>query len=98
MIKRKVKKFASAPEWQLDRRVPLAVLLTVFLQSAAAVWWAAGQTERQQFQDIRLRQLESQQQRTAQATQDTTQRLIRIEERVSLMHDSLRRIEKRWER
>ncbi len=98
MLKRKVKKFAATPEWQMDRRIPLALVLTVFLQSAAAVWWAAGQTERQQFQQVRLQQLEVQQLNTAQEGQGTGQRLTRIEERVALMLESLRRIEKRLER
>lgn len=28
-------------EWHLDKRFPIALILTIFLQSAAAIWWAA---------------------------------------------------------
>lgn len=33
-------------QWHLDKRVPLALILTILIQSAAAIWWAAGISER----------------------------------------------------
>ena len=33
-------------QWHLDKRVPIALILTILIQSAAAIWWAAGMTER----------------------------------------------------
>jgi len=30
------------PHWTLDRRIPLALILAIFLQSGSAIWWAAG--------------------------------------------------------
>ena len=32
--------------WHLDKRVPIALIFTIMMQSGAAVWWAAGITER----------------------------------------------------
>ena len=32
--------------WHLDKRVPIALIFTIMMQSGAAVWWAAGISER----------------------------------------------------
>lgn len=32
--------------WHLDKRVPVALIVTILVQSGAAIWWAAGQSER----------------------------------------------------
>lgn len=32
--------------WHLDKKVPLALILTITLQTGAFVWWAAGLNER----------------------------------------------------
>jgi hypothetical protein len=28
--------------WHLDKRVPLAIIMTIFIQTAGIVWWAAN--------------------------------------------------------
>jgi len=33
---------AQQAMWYLDRRVPIALVLAIFAQSAAFVWWASG--------------------------------------------------------
>ena len=33
-------------QWHLDRRVPLAMILTIALQTFAAIWWASGLSSR----------------------------------------------------
>lgn len=33
-------------QWHLDKRVPIALILTIFLQSMAAIWWASSVNER----------------------------------------------------
>lgn len=32
--------------WHLDRRVPIALMLTIAVQTAAIVWWASSLSER----------------------------------------------------
>lgn len=32
--------------WHLDKRVPIALIFAIFVQSATAVWWAASISER----------------------------------------------------
>jgi len=40
---------ATLNHWQLDKRVPVALMLAVFIQSLTAVWWAANVTARIEF-------------------------------------------------
>jgi len=35
---------SSDGQWHLDKRVPIALILALVLQSTTAVWWAAGLT------------------------------------------------------
>lgn len=32
--------------WHLDKRVPIALIVTLFLQTASIVWWASSLSER----------------------------------------------------
>jgi hypothetical protein len=32
--------------WHLDKKVPLALIMTMFIQTAGIMWWAATTTER----------------------------------------------------
>ena len=34
--------------WHLDKKVPIALMFTIFLQSATAVWWASSIESRMQ--------------------------------------------------
>lgn len=36
----------ATEQWHLDKRVPIALIFTLFVQSAAAIWWAASINER----------------------------------------------------
>lgn len=33
-------------QWHLDKRVPIALIFAIMVQSASAIWWAAGISER----------------------------------------------------
>ncbi len=32
----------AATSWHFDRRIPLALILTIVLQTGAAIWWASS--------------------------------------------------------
>jgi uncharacterized protein YlxW (UPF0749 family) len=36
----------ASEQWHLDKRVPIALIFTLFVQTAAAIWWAASINER----------------------------------------------------
>lgn len=35
-----------AEQWHLDKRVPIALIFAIMVQSASAIWWAASMSER----------------------------------------------------
>ena len=55
-------------QWHLDKRVPLALILTIAIQTAGLVWWASSLSER-------VNSLE----RTREATAPQADRLTRVE-------------------
>ena len=34
------------PHWSVDKRIPIALIVTICIQSMAAVWWAAKTDEK----------------------------------------------------
>lgn len=55
-------------QWHLDKRVPIALIATIFVQTAGIIWWAAGITAQV---NANARAIEEQ--------SDTRERLVRIE-------------------
>jgi hypothetical protein len=64
--------------WHLDKRVPVALIFTIFIQTSAIVWWAAGI-------NARVEQLERQYLLTA----PHAERIIRLEENVIGIKDGI---------
>ena len=77
----------SQPQWQLDRRVPVVLMLTLLAQTGVALVWAGEAHER-------FVHLERQVERNT-ALNDRT---VRVEERLTAVADSLARIEGKLER
>ncbi len=72
------------PAWSLDRRVPLAVILTIAMQTGAALLWAGAAAER-------LTALETRTERIG----ELVERTARLEEQTKAANASLARIEER---
>ncbi|MEW6089454.1 MAG: hypothetical protein AB1647_00840 [Pseudomonadota bacterium] len=70
--------------WVLDRRVPLAVILTIAMQTGAALLWAGAAAER-------LTALEARTERIG----ELVERIARLEEQTKAANASLARIEER---
>ena len=68
--------------WHLDRRVPLALVVMIALQTLAAIWWASQI-------DNRVSILEG----AVVSLQPTDGRIIRNETKIELITTSLTRIE-----
>jgi hypothetical protein len=73
--------------WVLDRRVPLAVILTIAMQTGAALLWAGAAAER-------LTALEARTERIG----ELVERTARLEEQTKAANASLARIEERLRR
>lgn len=81
--------------WHLDKRIPIAVIFTMLMQTAGIVWWASSITERvvrlehesvrSLTDDGRLIRLETQMSNVADALLEAKATLRRIED--GLMKD-----------
>lgn len=69
--------------WHLDRRVPLALILTLAVQAVAFIWWAASLSER-------VNVLE----RAVVLYAPQSDRITRMEERLINIGTSIQRIER----
>lgn len=78
---------SSGEHWHLDKRVPLALIFAIFLQTATVFWWAS---------DIngRVNSLE----RSQALVNGDRDRLVRVEEKLEGTKELLVSIDKRLER
>lgn len=76
--------------WHLDRRVPLALIVVILVQTAGIVWWAATLQAKSEAQEGRIVRLEQQ---NAQSTL-LGERLARLEERMDGLRENTSRIER----
>ena len=51
-------KLDAPSQWNLDKRVPLALILALMLQTSGAVWWASAQSTRTENTERRVQALE----------------------------------------
>ena len=68
--------------WHLDRRVPIALIITIIMQTIGIVWWAASLSARVETLEHRFAELA-----TYQA------RIVRLEEKQNAVYQRLDRIE-----
>ena len=73
--------------WHLDKRAPLALIITVLIQSGTAVWWAANVSNRLTALEVVNRD-----------TSDQAGRIIRTETRIDILTGTLTRIEDKLDR
>jgi hypothetical protein len=69
--------------WHLDKRVPIALILAIILQTAGLVWWASSLSER-------VNSLE----RTRDANAPQGDRLTRVEVKIESIQTGIDRIER----
>ena len=74
-------------EWHLDKRVPIALIATIVMQTMAAVWWAATMQSRIEALEKML---------AASAT--TESRLVRLEQVTLTQSRTMDRIESKLDR
>lgn len=64
--------------WHLDKRVPISLIVTIIIQTAGIMWWAASTAER-------INVLE----RQAIATAPQADRLTRVEVKLDALQDNV---------
>lgn len=68
-------------QWHLDKKVPIALIFAILIQTAGAFWWAATITSR-------VDNLESK----VDITADLKERVIRLEEQTKITNSLLKDI------
>jgi hypothetical protein len=71
----------SDSQWHLDKKVPIAVIVTILIQTGAIIWWAAGASER-------ITALE----RQAAAAAPQSERLTRVETKLEAVTEGITEI------
>jgi hypothetical protein len=69
--------------WHLDKRVPIALIFTIVMQTAGLVWWASSLTER-------VNTLE----RRADASAPQAERITRLEVNIEVVKDGIAEIKR----
>jgi Tfp pilus assembly protein PilO len=73
--------------WHLDKRVPIALVVTILIQTGGAVWWLSSINSRVSNLEEKVGAVSSQ-----------PERLVRLETQMDAMRDSMLRIERKLDR
>ena len=84
----------DAEPWHLDRRVPLALIISLAAQTAGMVWWAASISSRVEQHASQIDALRSAE--TARAIEDRriSEGLARLDERLRAQTEILQRLDR----
>jgi hypothetical protein len=78
--------------WHLDKRIPIALIVTIALQTAMGVWWAAAITTRQGYLERRLSLHDAQIEAMRASATTSAVALGRIEETVIGLRADMNRL------
>jgi hypothetical protein len=76
--------------WTLDRRIPLAVIVTTMVQFGAIIYWVASISTTVGLQGARISRLETDTRTNFELLNDAKVLLGRIDERTAMLADSSR--------
>lgn len=95
----------ARPLWTVDRKVPVALILAICIQGAAAVWWASGVSrdvvEMQKADarfDVSLRETRSLIEKVDILRSAAEMRQVRIEEQIRQIYDTVKRLDDKLDR
>lgn len=75
-------------QWHLDKRVPVAIIIAILVQTGGMVWWASNLTARVSTLEERQTEQRDQIRDGARAGQDTSTSLARLEEAVKALKEA----------
>ena len=81
--------------WSIDRRIPLALIVTLLVQFSVFIWGFSSVESRLTMKEQRLARVEQRLDDDQRAIATIGERLARIEERSNAQIDLLKRIEQR---
>lgn len=77
--------------WSLDKKVPLALIIALIIQTVGISWWAATLSSQVTYLESRVTKAEVVIEREALSNRLASDRLIRVEEGVKAILDLARR-------
>ena len=86
---------APVNHWSIDRRIPLALIVTLLVQFGGFIWWFSSVESRLTMKEQRLTRVEQRLDDDQRSIATIGARLARIEERSNAQIDLLKRIEAR---
>jgi TolA-binding protein len=78
--------------WTLDRRVPVAIIFAILLQSAGAIWWAASIQGRVANNEDNIARLTDNSEVMRAAIHEQAVQLGRIEEQINGLRGDIQRM------
>lgn len=78
--------------WHLDKKVPLALIFAIAVQTGTAVWWVSAKNSDDTHRDERLARIESVQDKAGETQAKILEQLARLDERVANQTQVLRDI------
>ena len=79
--------------WHLDKKVPLALIMTMALQTLGVIWWAASLSTRVEHQERQIVALNASDAQAKQEARRIGEWLSRVDERIAAQTEMLRRVE-----
>lgn len=76
--------------WHLDRRVPLALIFTLFIQTGGAIWWASGITAAQEAVVKSQVGLTTRVERLEAGRDEQSSRMVRVETQIGNVSDQVK--------
>lgn len=70
--------------WQLERKIPLGIIIAIILQTLTAIWWSAKLDSRVVMQEEWF-----------QKNQHLAEKVFRLEERIIALHEEINELEAR---
>ena len=82
----------SDGRWHLDKKVPIAMILAIIGQTFAFGWWAAAQSARIDMLEKEGARLEKRIDTQERVTTNASDRLIRVEEKITAILELTRQL------
>lgn len=79
--------------WHLSKQVPIALIVTIAVQTVGVVWWAATLSAQVSKHDQEIRALTVNDQQMQGETRRVAEALVRVDERLAAQTELLRRVE-----
>lgn len=80
--------------WTVDKRIPLALVLTILMQTSAGVWWASAISTQVGFNSSRILAQETRIEQNRESAQQVDRTNVRLIEQISGMRESMNELKR----